>query len=207
MKRFVSVILLTALFMLSLVACQGDDESSASGTELSASDSDNEYKDADGNYVPNHEVKNLEGKPFTVIVRGEGYGTYASDDFVTNTTLYGELIEEAVQKRDDAINRLYNIELNVEVSNSVYADVLLDCQSSLGSYDAIMPSLSELSSLAIQGYLWDLSSLKNFDVNAPWYDKSCTETFSINDQVYFTTGDITILNKVNTPHVYYHLGH
>ncbi|MBR5858957.1 MAG: hypothetical protein IKZ05_03455, partial [Clostridia bacterium] len=80
-------------------------------------------------------------------------------------------------------------------------DVLLDCQSNLGTYDAVMPSLSELSKLASQGYLYDLSSIEGFDMDAPWYDKNCTDAFSIKNHVYFTTGDITILNKVNTPSI------
>ena len=201
MKRFLAILVLLALSACCLVSCQDGDDNSSQNVSLDNSNSKNEFKDAEGNYVPRHEVKDLEDRTFTIIVRGPTYGTYASDDFVNNTGLYGELIDDAVKKRDDTVELLYNVDLVVEVSNSVYGDVLLDCQSNLGTYDAIMPSLTELSSLASQNYLYDLTALENFDIEAPWYDKSCTEAFSINDQVYFTTGDLTILNKVNTPSI------
>ena len=156
---------------------------------------------SDGNYVPRHEVKDLNGRTFTIIVRGSAAGTYQSDDFTTESDLYGELIEDAVKRRNDMVEQLYNVTLNVIKSDSYYNDILLDCQSNLGTYDAIMPTLSQLSLLAGQGYLYDLESLENFDTEAPWYDKNCTEAFSISNQLYFTTGDITILNKVNTPSI------
>ncbi len=199
MKRTITIFLLLALALTCLVACKGEDENSEAVSV--GGNTQSVYQDADGNYVPKHEVKDMQGRTFTVIVRGSAYGTYQSDDFTTESELYGELIDDAVKRRNDMVERLYNIQLDVIRSDSVYNDVLLDCQSNLGTYDAIMPSLSELSSFASQGYLYDLASLENFDLNAPWYDENCTDAFSIDDQVYFTTGDITILNKVNTPSV------
>ncbi len=199
MKKLISVFLILAFLSLSLVACQDKDEevSNQSLGETSKS----EFVNSDGNYVPRHEVKDLNGRTFTIIVRGSAAGTYQSDDFTTESDLYGELIEDAVKRRNDMVEQLYNVTLNVIKSDSYYNDILLDCQSNLGTYDAIMPTLSQLSLLAGQGYLYDLESLENFDTEAPWYDKNCTEAFSISNQLYFTTGDITILNKVNTPSI------
>ena len=199
MKKLISVFLILAFLSLSLVACQDKDEevSNQSLGETSKS----EFVNSDGNYVPRHEVKDLNGRTFTIIVRGSAAGTYQSDDFTTESDLYGELIEDAVKRRNDMVEQLYNVTLNVIKSDSYYNDILLDCQSNLGTYDAIMPTLSQLSLLAGQGYLYDLESLENFDTEAPWYDKNCTEAFSISNQLYFTTGDITILNKVKTPSI------
>ncbi len=199
MKKTVTILLLIALMLSVLVACNGGEENSEAVSV--GGNEKNEFIDAEGNYVPRHEVKDMGGKEFTIIVRGSAYGTYQSDDFTTESELYGELIDDAVQRRNDMVERLYNVKLDVVRSDSVENDVLLDCQSNLGTYDAIMPALSRLSNLATQGYLYDLASLDNFDLEAPWYDENCTSAFSINDQVYFTTGDITILNKVNTPSI------
>ncbi len=198
-KRMLSIIMIMAFLVLSLAACQDKktEESNQSLGEMSG----NEFMNADGNYIPRHEVKDLQDRTFTIIVRGSAAGTYQSDDFTTESELYGELIEDAVQRRNDMVEQLYNVTLDVIKSDTIYNDILLDCQSSLGTYDAIMPTLSHLSTLAGQGYLYDLRSLNNFDDEAPWYDQNCSEAFSINDQLYFTTGDITILNKVNTPSI------
>lgn len=198
MKRAITLMLIFALSLFSFAACtDNEDVSSLDGAAVVT----DEFKDADGNYIPRHEVKDLDGREFTIIVRGASFSTYQSDDFTTNSELYGELIDTAVQRRNDAVEKYYNVSLNVIKSDTINQDILLDCQSNLGTYDAIMPSLTYLSQLAEDTYLYDLMTIENFDEEAPWYDQNCSEAFSFNNQLYFTTGDITILNKVNTPSI------
>ena len=200
MKRLICILLLLALSFTFMVACDGSKNDGNNG-DGAAGQVNDEYMDEDGNYIPRFEVKDWEGRDFNIIVRGESYGTYQSDDFTTKSELYGELIEDAVKKRNDKVETTYNVKINVEKTDDVLGKVRLACSSSLDTYDAIMPSLRELSSLASEGYLWDLTELENFDIDAPWYDKNCTDAFAIQDKIFFTTGDITILNKVNTPHI------
>lgn len=198
MKRFVSLFLILAISLVCLSACNGDDKVSDVSIGDTVKDA---YKDDSGNYVPRHEVKDLDGRVFNIIVKGSISGTYQSDDFTIESEMYGELIEDAVKKRNDKVEELYNVKLNVIKSDSINSDILNDCQASLGSYDAIMPNLPFLSTLASQEYLCELTSISTFDVNAPWYEKNCSDAFSLGNKLYFTTGDITILNKVNTPSV------
>lgn len=199
MKRVFSF-LLFVLLVFSLAACSSDGGGVPSVPETDQTVTD-DYKNADGLYVPKHEVVDMEGRTFTIIVRGPMFGTYQSDDFTTESELYGDLIETAVQKRNDAVEKYYNVTLDVVKSDTINEDIRLDCASNLGTYDAIMPTLPFLSIMSHDGYLHDLTTLKNFDANAPWYDQNCSEAFSFYNQLYFTTGDITILNKVNTPSI------
>ncbi len=198
MKRLISIFLVVVLALGVLVACGDSNETSS----LTVNDvQTDEFKDANGNYVPRHEVVDLNGREFTIIVRGASAGTYQSDDFTTESEMYGDLIETAVRTRNDKVESLYNVTLNVVKSDDINNDIMLDCTSNLGTYDAIMPTLNYLSKLSIDAFLHDLKSIENFDEEAPWYDQNCSEAFSFNDQLYFTTGDITILNKVNTPSI------
>lgn len=199
MKKTLAIFLVIVLAMFSFVACQDEEVEGTDESSNTVDNSDEVSKD-DGLYTPNHEVKDLGGRTFTIIVKG-GEGTYVSDDFTTESHMYGELIDDAVQKRNDTVEKIYNVSLDVIKSETINNDILLDCQSNLGTYDAIMPTLSFLSTLASQEYLYELTDIKGFDINAPWFDKNCTEAFSINNKVFFTTGDITILNKVNTPSI------
>ena len=180
MKKTISSILLIFMLLSCLIACNNETSPTESSTSVGNTNT-GEYIDSDGNYVPAHEVKDMGGDMFTIIVRGTAYGTYQSDDFTTESWMYGELIDDAVKKRNDTVASLYNVTLDVVQSDSVYNDVLLDCQSNLGTYDAVMPSLSELSKLASQGYLYDLSSIETFDMDAPWYDKNCTDEYAPDD--------------------------
>ncbi|MBR5286926.1 MAG: hypothetical protein IKU30_08525 [Clostridia bacterium] len=200
MKKIVVFFLLIALSLVSFVACQTEEVGTTDETSSQSATSTEVSEESNGLYVPSHEVKDQGGRTFTIIVIG-GEGTYVSDDFTTESHMYGELIDEAVQKRNDMVEKLYNVQLEVVKSATINNDIVTDCQSSLGTYDAIMPSLKYLSTLASQEYLYELTEINGFDINAPWYDKNCTEAFSINNKVFFTSGDITILNKVNTPSV------
>ncbi len=199
MKRFLSFLLVVFLSLGVLVACSGDDvDNNASLGGVTSTDT---YHDDEGNYVPRHKVEDMGGRTFTIIVIGPAAETYRSDDFTTDSKMYGELMNVAVQKRNDKVEALYNVDLEVIQSDQIYVDVYNDCAANTHLYDAVMPTLNALSVLASQEQLYELTALENFDINAPWYDKNCTEAFSINNKVYFTTGDITILNKVCTPSI------
>ena len=127
MKRFLSIFLLLVFSFTFLVACDSSDANS-DGAATQVTD---EYIDADGNYVPRFEVKDWEGREFSIIVRGEAYGTYQSDDFTTESELYGELIEDAVKKRNDKVETTYNVKINVEKTDDVLGKVRLACSYSL----------------------------------------------------------------------------
>ena len=206
MKKLLALMLVLVLALSLLAACGKNDEPDASSEAVSADESKTEqdpnaqWKDADGNWVPKQPVRDLSGETFTIIVKG-GTGTYQSDDFTTDGTLYGDLLNTAVNDRNNKVEEIYKIELNVVKSDSINADIRADLDSSLGEYDAIMPNMTFLSTLASEENLYDLTQIEGFDVNAPWYDKNATKAFSIGNAVYFTTGDLTILSKVNAPSI------
>ena len=212
MKRFLALLIIAVLAVSVLASCNtgsGTNESSAPETseeqQVSAeSSNDSEWKDENGKWVPKHKVVDQKGQTFTIIVRGSSAGTYQSDDFTygeDSSGLYGDILGDAVKERNRIVESLYNVELVVVRSDNIVNDINTDISGTLGNYDAIMPSMSQLSTLAAENSLYDLTSIEGFDVYAPWYDRNATEAFSINGSVYFTTGDITILNKVGAPSI------
>ncbi len=202
MKRIIALVLLMTLCFTCFAACDKDSDADGSNTSTTGNAvANSEYQNEKGEYIPRHEVVDYDGRDFSIIVMGAAYGTYRSDDFTTESELYGDLIGDAVKVRNDKVEELYNVSLDVIISDDVYGDVLKDTQSNLGTYDAVMPQLPSLATLASESYLYDLNTLENFDANAPWYDQNCSKAFAFGDKLYFTTGDITILNKVCTPSI------
>ena len=209
MKKILALLLVLVLSLTVLAAC-GETENSessaagasdpASGSQAESTDPNAGWKDAEGNWVPKQPVKDMQERSFTIIVKG-GSGTYQSDDFTTDGTLYGDILNMAVADRNNKVEELYNVKLNVVKSDSINDDITTDLDSSSGDYDAIMPNMSNLSKLASEEKLYDLTQIKDFDVHAPWYDDNATKAFSIANSVYFTTGDLTILSKVNAPSI------
>ncbi len=199
MKRFISLLLIVAIMIVPMVGCNSGDEESSEA--MSTVEKGNEYLDENGKYKPLHTIVDQEGKEFNIIVRGESFGTYQSEDFTTESELYGDLLNDAVAERNNVVEELYGVTLNVYKSDTINNDVYNDCFSGIGAYDAVMPSLSYLATLAAENFLYDLTTIENFDLDAPWWNKNCTDAYSIENRVYFTTGDITILSMVNTPSI------
>ncbi len=219
MKKLISLLLAVLIFAAFFASCtespdnassevngeSTDDKSktseNASVEDKSAEESTSPYTDSEGRYINSNEIINWEGKEFSIIVRGVGAGTYQSDDFTTGSVLYGEQLDKAVTDRNNTIEQKYNVKLKIYKSDAtgsdpILSDIRLDISSGTQLYDAIMPTIPALAALAQEGNLIDLYDLDYINLDAPWYDPNATSTFSIGGKCYFTTGDITILNKV-----------
>ena len=173
-------------------------EASSENSEETSASPANPYMDSDGNYHITNELKNFGGEEFSIIVRGAISGTYQSDDFTTGSELYGETLDAAVTERNRKVEDTYGVTLKIYKNDNIQTDITTDISGGTQLYDAIMPTLTGLAVLAADGNLIDLGTLDDIHLDAPWYDPNCTDAMSINHQYFFTTGDMTILNKVNT---------
>ena len=139
MKQFIALALLAVMMLTCLVACNKDEDfslgdGSSTSTTSGSTDAEKDWKDAEtGKYVPKHEVRKAEyvNRTFTVAVRG-GDGTYSSDDFTTNSTMYGELIDNAVKTRNEKVEELYGVKLEVVKEQNINELILNDCSSGTG---------------------------------------------------------------------------
>lgn len=198
--RFASIVLLAAVFVCSLSSCKTNgDESASPSSALSGDVSQTDaYRDENGNYVPDLPAKDWGEREFRVLVRSSKFGTYQSDDFTTDSQMYGDLINDQVYERNARIEERYNVKIVPVLSDALLADIRTEVVAGTGMFDAAMPTLREAAVLAGEGSLYDLRTLDSIDLDAPWWDENATKAFSIGNAVYFTTGDITILNKVCT---------
>ena len=208
MKRIVTLIIILALSLTLLAACgkNGDTSKPESVAQTSSEevsvDPSAQWKNEKGEWTPKQPVKDMGNRTFTICVRGAvAGGTYQSDDFTTDGTLYGDILNTAVAERNNKVEETYHVTLVVEKLDDHMVQIRLDNESQTGRFDAIMPTLKELAVLAGEDGLYELTSINGFDVHAPWYDENATNAFSIKNKVYFTTGDITILNKVCAPSI------
>lgn len=193
--------------LVCMVACGGTEETSSeaeSGGNVSGTtsvDQDSEYL-VDGVYTPKVGVLDkYKGMEFSVLVPGEGQGTYQSDDFTTTPGSggidYGDAYYEVVEARNDLIEEKYGVTLMVYKEDDFLSKAREDATAGTYLYDALVMTVASMATLAQDGHLCELNSLENLDVEAPWWDASANEAYSINNKLYFTTGDITIMNKAN----------
>ncbi|MBQ3153907.1 MAG: hypothetical protein IJB88_01625 [Clostridia bacterium] len=205
-KQFLCLFLVIGM-LVCMVACGGTEETSSEAESVgdvsgtTSVEQNSEYL-VDGVYTPKLGVldkyKDME---FSVLVPGEGQGTYQSDDFTTTPGSggidYGDAYYEVVEARNDLVEEKYGVTLTVYKEDDSLSKAREDATAGTYLYDALVMSVGSMATLAQDGHLCELNSLENFDVDAPWWDASANEAYSINNKLYFTTGDITIMNKAN----------
>lgn len=212
MKKIASLLIALIMAATAFTACNGNNDDTSSAADNSANlsqstdtsdeskeESRDPYKNEKGIYDTTFDKTLYKGRTCTVIVRGSAGGSgsiYASDDFTTDSEWYGDTLNLAVQKRNELVEEMYGVELEVIKDQNINNSIKIDMDSGNATYDIIMPTLSTLATYAKQGNLYDLTELENIHLDAPWYSQHGNETFSMGEHLFYTTGDITILNKV-----------
>jgi hypothetical protein len=204
-NRRLFVMLTCLILSLSFIlgACggnTGDTPSKDSGPE--ASGGHGGYDQANDKYFVNMPDISWDKKEFNVLVLDNTKETtyYSEEVGVDKYDTTDDALEEAVRNRNNVIQEKYGVTINaVYSSTNVATDVDTDVKSSSGLYDMAMPFLMGCTTLAQSGDIYDLKSeqiSKYIDLSMPWWDNNATQSLSVDNKVYFTTGDISIMQKI-----------
>ncbi len=194
LKRFLSILVCLVLCSsMLLVSCSDKKEEEMDKGELVG-----EWIDK---YTDLAEFKWEDRDEFHILISDDKADpTYFCEDVVPD--LYSttdNLLNEAVATRNDEIFSRYGVTIKATTTNSVKSDLEKDRAATLNTYDAALPFVREATSLAEGGYLYDLND-DIFDgyihLDQKWWDQKATESFSIGNHLYFTTGDISIMPKI-----------
>lgn len=208
-------LLIVGAMLLALLAACGDNGSQTSqtpsevdGTSSSESneeiDEDLKWKDSNGKYTTGYTEEDLAGynDTFTVLVQGNNDDTYQNVDFTVGeentTTFYGTFVDEGVSERNRIVEEQFGVKIIGLKDNYPLATARSAAQSGSDTFDAVLSTASDLAALSGEGKLIELTSLDGLQLDAPWWDQNANESFSISNKLYFTTGDITLLNKITT---------
>lgn len=202
MKRRISIIaLLLAVLMVAsvFVACQDNDpDESKDGTVSKA--------EGDGRYVADLPEFSWDTKTgtygtFDVLVTSqEGDSTYFSEEIgydLYETT--DEVLNAAVMERNNYVEQLTGVEIVAHPVKNVVSALNDEIASGMSTYDMAMPFMPGAATLAQEGKLHALNSEKlsaYIDLTQPWWDANATAGLSVDGIVYFTTGDISIMQKI-----------
>ena len=210
--RFCTLLLVLLLIACPLLAACGDGDgegSAASGSTSSAGTGstpggDAKYQDGDGNYTLDNlkmPAFSFEQKEFRVCVYdNQGQSTYFSEEIGYN--LYettDDVLNDAVKTRNDLIAEKYGVTVVACPVNDVQEAVRQDASAGSGQYDAAMPFMPACATLAQDEALYDLKEFGDYiHTDAPWWDQSANASLSVGKKLYFTTGDISIMQKITS---------
>ncbi len=176
--------------------------SEASHTSEPVSTEDDPYRDEAGIYSAKHlpafddDWKSYE--EFRVLVYSdESQKTYYSEEIEPLYDTTDQAIIDGVNTRNAWISDNYGITVRAIPVPDVLATVRAEMSAYSDMFDAAMPFMSACAVLSQEGVLYDLCEFSDYiDLDAPWWDDNATKSMSIGDRVYFTTGDMSIMQKI-----------
>lgn len=207
MKKALSLLLCLLLLLCPLlVACQdgengGDTSSKASGTN-SGSAEGSLYMDANGKYTLDNlgmPEFNFEETEFRVCVYNNNVQTtYFSEEIeCEDYATTDNQLKDGVANRNNRIYEKYGVSVTAYAVDDVASIVREDVSAQTNLFDAAMPFMSGAVSMAQDGMLYDLKEFGDYiHLEAPWWDQKANKSLSISDRLYFTTGDISIMQKI-----------
>ena len=187
-KSALLAIIIAGLYLLNSCGSSGDTvetDSSVSG-DTSSAETTPETEQAELEKLP--EV-DYEGYTFKVMLNNQD-NRYV--DVMTEGEQTGDLMNDTIYERNLAVEQKYNITITCEQDE--YQNVMSTAKQSVLSgdepYDLYFGNCYA-APLAAEGYLYELNSLPNVNLDNPWWDPAALEGLSVGGKNYLATGDIS----------------
>lgn len=167
--------------------------------ETSQGDTEDLYMEGHGHYTVKKILPYLdfERDTFTVCVTGDELeSTYYSEEVAPD--LYATTdprLNEAVRWRNLEIKMEYGVEIQAYKVRNVAEAIMEDCAAGVVKYDVAMPFMGQAARLAQDAMLYDLTQFEFIHLDAPWWDQAANESLSIGGKLFYTTGDISMMQK------------
>ena len=138
-------------------------------------------------------LRDLNGETLTFFSRKYN-GVWSSDLFVKDAD--GTILNDAVYKRNTTLSEKYGIAFEeIESGNVTFRnDVGNRIATGDTSYQALYMGLADAANAAQLGYLQDMTSMENINLEGKWWTQSSNEAWSIGNKQYFATGAITTVD-------------
>ena len=192
-KRIIALLLMVCLALPLLCACNDkvDDKTTPTGT-VAVPDN------VDPNTVLDVPVVDYDGYEFTFFT-GSNVTTCP---YIFTADEEDNAIDEAIYERNLTIEEMYDIEISEirEIKDSTagagaaYMRISAAWEANDAIYDAAVASSYDCGTLACAGYLADLRSYSNINLNKVWWDQAANRQLTIGERTYFTAGDISYID-------------
>lgn len=198
MKRTIALLLACAMLCPLFAACGKDspDTTSDSTTASTEATRDPNAPDFDAD-----SIGDISGD-FNILVSGN----YARNDFAAENG-EGTAVQNAVYRRNEYMREKFNVNITNEDlikfnsatgSGVGFTKLYTDYISGDKTYDAAMVGTYDVATLAYSGYIHDLNAIENLNLSKSYWDQKASEDLSIGGKMFYTTGDITIIDNMVT---------
>ena len=195
MKKLVVIFLLLAMCISVLASCKKEPEASNETTDGATTEA----------VIPLPEAKEEWGdREFSIIYR-DSYDY----EWVFDEALAGSVINDAIYKRNMAVENRYNIVINpISTPNvSFESDFLQPIQTAISSgedsYQLAAGMEYRLASVSTYGDFLNWYQIPNLDLTADWWDGKFAETAAYNGSTYVMTGSLSLSHLYSSSCVFF----
>lgn len=199
-RKRILALLLASLMLLSAAACSDsgtntETTSPTSGENAADVPAAEETEPEETGPVAELPEKTYDGAEVMFLTSlHTGYDWYTSHEIYA-AEMTGELINDAVFHRNNTIEELLNIKIAETKRENCHTIAKESIVAGDSQFDVVMPYINNTISLAVEGSLLDLKQIPYLDLEKPWWDHRANENLVINDRLYMSTGDISILDN------------
>lgn len=189
-KRIPALILaalLTASASIGLVGCS-DNNLKESAAESSAESGSIESESAPAEteeYISDSlDSPNFDGYEFRI------HQARKAGEYITAIEYTGEPINDALFESKCYIENRFNVEVTLYDSidpDPAFTAVKNSIIANDNAFDIVIANDGNMCDFALQGYLYDLNQIPQFDFDQPWWPEKAMETLMVNDKLYFAS--------------------
>lgn len=182
------VSLLTASIVI--VSC-GEVAEPSSGSESSNGSSSDSIAESTEVVFPNLK---FDGEEIVFLTEVNSYNAYTSQEIYAEE-MNGSLINDAVYTRNLKVEEQFDVKIAEEKLSNATSIASSAILAGDDVYDVVMPYLNSSIKNALQGLYIDLNTVDYLELENPWWDQRANEYLTFGGKLYFTTGDISILDN------------
>lgn len=197
MKKIICIIMIVLMTVVgALCGCSPTEETSKS-----------EVSSANSSVLPEYLGEaDYSGKTLRILTTYEDIPFGKAQFGATETT--SEPVNDACYERNCLLEENYGFKIDAVFTDGYgkYVDkVRTDITAGTVDYDICCTGIQALGAIAAEGFLLDLNAIENshMRLDQEWWDVASNEDMTILGHLYFTTGDICIIDDENTRCVFY----
>ena len=193
-KKILCALLASLMLTGTLASCGNGDEPADETNAQTQADTNAEADTREILEIPD---TRYDGTELCLMVRG-GSGAWSTTEvFSDNKTANSDNISYAVFERNDRILQTYGVTITEYRSEVQHTDITNEVAAPTGDFMAVVSDVRSSAGFATSGYLWNLNSdaVEYLDFSKPWWDTKMAEGMTIDNRLYFATGDIMTLDN------------
>ncbi len=193
-KKILCALLASVMLAGTLASCGNNDEPVSETNAQTQAGTNAEVDTRETLDIPD---TRYDGTELCFLVRG-GSGSWSTTEIFSDTkTANSDNISYAVFERNDRILQNYGVTVTEFRSEAHSTDVTNEVAAPTGDFMAIVSDTITSSGFTTSGYLWNLNSdgFQYLDFSKSWWDTKMAEGLTIDDRLYFATGDIMTLDN------------